>query len=53
MYDSYYSYIKNKYGAKAQLLFTDTNDLMYEIEAENVYEDKEDKFLQRQNITYR
>ena len=45
MYDSYYSYIKNKYGAKAQLLFTDTNDLMYEIEAENVYEDKEDKIF--------
>ena len=31
--------MKNKYGAKAKLLFTDTDSLTYEIEAEDVYKD--------------
>ena len=39
MYDFQYDYIKNKYDSKTELLFTDTNRLMYEIQAENVYED--------------
>ena len=39
MYESYYDYIKNKYGNKSKLLFTDTDSLMYEIKTEDVYED--------------
>ena len=39
MYDSHYNYIKKKYRDKAKLLFTDTDRLTYEIEAEDVYQD--------------
>ena len=39
MYDFNYNYIKDKYQEKARLLFTDTDSLTYEIEAEDVYND--------------
>ena len=39
MYNFHYNYIKEKYGDKARLLFTDTDSLTYEIEAEDVYRD--------------
>ena len=47
MYDFHYNYIKDKYGDKARLLFTETDSLTYEIEADDVYQDfwnDKDKF---------
>ena len=37
MYDFQYNDIKQKYGDKAKLLFTDTDSLMYEIQTEDFY----------------
>ena len=39
MYEFHYDYIKNKYGSKSKLSFTDPDSLMYEIKTEHVYED--------------
>ena len=39
MYDFHFKYIKRKYDNRARLLFTDTDSLTYEIEAEEVYKD--------------
>ena len=39
MYNFHYNYIKEKYGDRARLLFTDTDSLAYEIETEDLYKD--------------
>ena len=39
MYEFHYEYIRPKYGDKAELLFTDTDSLMYVIETEDFYVD--------------
>ena len=39
MFDFHYNYIRKKYGDKAELLFTDTDSLMYLIQTEDVYKD--------------
>ena len=44
MYEFHYKYIKSQFDAK--LLFTDTDSLVYEIKAENAYED----FYQNKNL---
>ena len=39
MYEFHYDYIKNKHDNSLRLLFTNTDTLIYEIKAEDVYED--------------
>jgi len=39
MYDFYYNELKKQYGSKCELLYTDTDSLLVEIETEDVYED--------------
>ena len=39
MFDFHYNFIREKYGNKAELLFTDTDSLMYQIETDDFYKD--------------
>ena len=39
MNDFHYNYIKPKYGENAEVVFTDTDSLMYEITTEDFYRD--------------
>ena len=39
MFDFHYNYIKKKYKDKAELLFTDTDSLMYHIKTDDFYKD--------------
>lgn len=39
MFDFHYNYIREKYDDEAELLFTDTDSLMYVIETDDVYHD--------------
>ena len=39
MYYIHYNDIKNQYDDKGELLLTETNNLIYETESENVYKD--------------
>jgi hypothetical protein len=39
MYQFHHEYMKQKYGANAKLLFTDTDSLCYEVKTPNIYQD--------------
>ena len=39
MYEFHYDYMKPKYGEKLELLYTDTDSLIYEIQTEDFYKD--------------
>ena len=39
MYDFYYNQMKGQYGGRCQLLYTDTDSLLLEIESEDIYGD--------------
>ena len=39
MFDFHYNYIKDKYNNKSELLFTDTDSLMYQIKTKDFYKD--------------
>ena len=39
MYEFHYNHIKKKYGDRAQLLFTDSDSLCYDIQTKHFYDD--------------
>ena len=39
LYEVHYDYIKNKYGTKWRLLFTDSDSLVYKIETKSFYDE--------------
>ena len=47
MYEFYYNYIKPKYGNDANLLFTDTDSLCYDIKTQDFYKDIANDVVER------
>ena len=46
MYNFYYNYLKPRYGPNCELIYTDTDSLLLNIQTEDVYKDmKEDSWL--------
>ena len=43
MYDFFYNELKRQYGEKCELLYTDTDSLLLEVETEDFYKDMEEK----------
>ena len=41
MYDFFYNELKKQYSSKCELLYTDTDSLLFEIETEDYYKDME------------
>jgi len=41
MYDFFYNELKKQYGSRCELLYTDTDSLLLEIETDDVYKDIE------------
>lgn len=39
MYDFYYNFMKKEYGPRCDLLYTDTDSLLFEVETEDFYKD--------------
>ena len=40
MYEFHYNYIKVEYGSSTKLLFTDTGNIMYKIESDDIYKNR-------------
>ena len=51
MFDFHYNYIRDNYGDKAELLFTDTDSLVYLIQTEDFFEDIK-KDIKKKNLTH-
>ena len=46
MYDFYYNHLKARYGPRCDLIYTDTDSLLLDIQTEDVYKDmKEDLWM--------
>jgi len=43
MYDVYYNILKARYGPKCELIYTDTDSLLLDIQTDNVYQDMKDQ----------
>ena len=42
MYDFFYNHLKSRYGQKCELIYTDTDSLILDIQTEDVYKDKQE-----------
>ena len=47
MFDFHYNYIKKKYRNKAELMFTDTDSLLYQIHTDDFYRDISNDILEK------